>query len=386
VSVHALLDWRGGTAAIATGAAQQAQVGGSNAGAPAAQPRSGSRVLQVKSPDLPAGLVAGTCVQFDPTGADRHRTIYVDPGHGGPDPGAVGNGLAEDKLTLAVALQLKDMLRADGFHVVLSRVADTSVAKLADSQVVNGVVTNSGVHIDTIARIACGNTANADAMVAIHFNAFDDPSASGAETFYDDARDFSAANLRLANLLQAQLEASFQRLSGRTGPGAGRPSKLYRRSEDPISVSLPPRNYQLLAGLLAVAMAGKSRQGPPPALSGAARSYGQSLGDAARIDAGRKATPSKLRQALSVVLAEAGFEPFMDGGVVRLHNCPFHDVARDNTDLVCGMNLVMMEGVAEALEPGWLTAELEPAPGRCCVAFRVVGNNREQGSKGRVIA
>jgi predicted ArsR family transcriptional regulator len=182
------------------------------------------------------------------------------------------------------------------------------------------------------------------------------------------------------------LEASFQRLSGRTGPGAGRPSKLYRRSEDPISMSLPPRNYQLLAGLLAVAMAGKSRQGPPPALSGAARSYGQSLGDAARIDAGRKATPSKLRQALSVVLAEAGFEPFMDGGVVRLHNCPFHDVARDNTDLVCGMNLVMMEGVAEALEPGWLTAELEPAPGRCCVAFRVVGNNREQGSKGRVIA
>jgi N-acetylmuramoyl-L-alanine amidase len=171
----------------------------------------GSRVLQVRSPDLPGGLVTGTCVEFDPIGADRHRTVYVDPGHGGPDPGAVGNGLKEEDLTLAVGLELKDLLRADGFHVVLSRVADTSVAKLADSQVVNGAITNSGAHIDTIARIACGNTAGADAMVAIHFNAFDDPSASGAETFYDDARDFAPANLKLATLLQGELQASFRR-------------------------------------------------------------------------------------------------------------------------------------------------------------------------------
>lgn len=182
------------------------------------------------------------------------------------------------------------------------------------------------------------------------------------------------------------LEASFQRLSGRTGPGAGRPSKLYRRSEDPISVSLPPRNYQLLAGLLAVAMAGKSRQGPPPALSGAARSYGQSLGHEARIAAGGKATPRKLLPALSVVLAENGFEPFMERDAVRLHNCPFHDIARDNTDLVCGMSLAMMEGIAEVLAPGWLTAELEPAPGQCCVAFHVSDNNRGKSSKGMVIA
>lgn len=182
------------------------------------------------------------------------------------------------------------------------------------------------------------------------------------------------------------LEASFERLSGRTGPGAGRPSKLYRRSADPISVSLPPRNYQLLAGLLAVAIAGKSRQGPPPALSGAARSYGQSLGNTGRTAAGRKATPRRLLQALSVVLAQNGFEPFMDGDLVRLHNCPFHDIARDSTDLVCGMNLAMMEGIAETIDPGWLTAELEPAPGRCCVAFHVPDNNRGESSKGRAIA
>jgi N-acetylmuramoyl-L-alanine amidase len=103
------------------------------------------------------------------------------------------------------------MLRADGFHVVLARVADTSVAKLAGSQVVNGAITNSGAHNDTIARIACANAAAANVLVAIHFNAFDDPSASGSETFYDDARDFSPANLRLANLLEGGIQASFTR-------------------------------------------------------------------------------------------------------------------------------------------------------------------------------
>jgi N-acetylmuramoyl-L-alanine amidase len=165
--------------------------------------------VPVQSLGLPAGLVAGTCIEFNPAGADQHHTVFLDPGHGGPDPGSVGNGVQEKNLTLAVALRLKDALRGDGFHVVLSRVSDTSVAKLADSQVVNGVITNSGAHLDTIARIACANSAAADALVSIHFNGYHDPSASGSETFYDNARGFSAANLRLATLLQSSLQASF---------------------------------------------------------------------------------------------------------------------------------------------------------------------------------
>ena len=209
VTVEAVLNARADAAANQAADARQSQGAGARPSPAAARARPGSRVLHVTSPDLPDGLVAGTCVEFDPTGTDRQRTIFVDPGHGGPDPGAVGNGLSEEKLTLAVALRLKDLLRADGFHVVLSRVADTSVAKLADSQVVNGAITNSGAHIDTIARIACANTAAADVLVSIHFNAYSDPSASGAETFYDDARDFAPANLKLAGLLQSGLQASF---------------------------------------------------------------------------------------------------------------------------------------------------------------------------------
>jgi N-acetylmuramoyl-L-alanine amidase len=71
------------------------------------------------------------------------------------------------------------------------------------------VLTNSGVHADALARIACANASKADALVSIHFNAFNDPSVGGQEIYYDDARDFSGASLRLAKLLNAGLQASF---------------------------------------------------------------------------------------------------------------------------------------------------------------------------------
>jgi N-acetylmuramoyl-L-alanine amidase len=173
-------------------------------------PPADSRVLTVSSPDLPSGLASGTCVEYNPKkAADRHHTVFIDPGHGGPDPGGVGGGLAEKDVTLAVGLQLRDLLRADGFHVVLSRVTDTAVAKLAGSQVVDGAITVSGSHLDTIARIACANSASAEALVAIHFNAFSDAAAGGSEIFYDDVRDFSPESRRLAGDLDASLQASF---------------------------------------------------------------------------------------------------------------------------------------------------------------------------------
>ena len=168
-----------------------------------------SRVLSVSGPGLPNGMAPGTCVEYRPTGADRHQAVFVDPGHGGPDPGGIGAGIEEKDATLAVGLKLRDRLRADGFTVVMSRVTDTSVAKLAGNQVVNGAITASGVHVDTIARIDCANAAGAEALVAIHFNAFSDTSASGSEIFYDDVRDFSDKNRQLAQDLDSALQASF---------------------------------------------------------------------------------------------------------------------------------------------------------------------------------
>lgn len=172
-------------------------------------PPPASRVLAVNTVGLTRGMASGTCVEYEPTGPDRHKTVYVDPGHGGPDPGGIGLGLQEKDVTLAVGLKLRDRLRADGFRVVMSRVTDTSVAKLAESQVVNGAITASGVHVDTIARIDCANTAAADVLVAVHFNAFSDPSASGSEIFYDDVRNFAPASEKLAADLDSGLQGSF---------------------------------------------------------------------------------------------------------------------------------------------------------------------------------
>lgn len=152
---------------------------------------------------------------FAPTGADLHRTVFIDPGHGGPDPGAIGtradgSAIAEKDASLAVGLALTGKLRADGYRVVLSRTADVSVAALSSDQIRLGAITNSGAHVDQLARVACANAAHADVLLSVHFDAFDDPSAGGAETFYDDARDFAAANQKLAQLVQRSLIASFR--------------------------------------------------------------------------------------------------------------------------------------------------------------------------------
>jgi predicted ArsR family transcriptional regulator len=67
------------------------------------------------------------------------------------------------------------------------------------------------------------------------------------------------------------------------------------------------------------------------------------------------------------VLEEHGFEPRDDAGAVTLGNCPFHALARQHTQTVCGMNLHLQRGVLEGLAESGLEAFLAPSPGHCCV-------------------
>jgi N-acetylmuramoyl-L-alanine amidase len=156
-----------------------------------------------------AGLADGACVAFEPAGGRYSKTVFIDPGHGGLDPGVVGSAggrqVLEKTVALNVGTRLGRLLRADGYRVVLSRTGDTSVVKLADSDSVDGAMTASAVHRDLVARIACANASSAAALVSIHFDAFDDPSVAGSETFYDAARAFSGSNHQLATSLQAAL-------------------------------------------------------------------------------------------------------------------------------------------------------------------------------------
>ena len=169
------------------------------------------------------------------------------------------------------------------------------------------------------------------------------------------------------------LAFEFKRLTGRTGPGAGRPSKLYRRSDRQIDVSLPPREYDLAGSLLAGAIDAAETSGKSvrKELERASFAFGRRIGEEAKARGGPRPSKAKQREALLDVLREHGFEPRKTGRDVVLANCPFHALAQQFTDLVCGMNLHLMEGVRSVLDisDGELQPRLEPEPGQCCVKF-----------------
>lgn len=152
------------------------------------------------------------------------------------------------------------------------------------------------------------------------------------------------------------LTVSFARPDGRGGPGAGRPAKHYQRADVEVAVSIPPRDYQLAAELLARAVEADDSGGLQTAVAEVARQMGQDHAHGEPAD------------DLMGVLRRQGYEPYVDDGRIRLRNCPFHQLARDHTDLVCHMNLAMLEGLASRVDRQ-VEARLDPAPGRCCVAL-----------------
>jgi len=163
------------------------------------------------------------------------------------------------------------------------------------------------------------------------------------------------------------LTASYQRPAGRTGPGAGRPAKVYVRSGREFAVSVPPREYELAARLLAAAVDADSSGTSRTMLLAAARGFGADLGVRARFR-GRVQTGARLD--VEAVLRDYGFEPCSaDDGSVELRNCPFHQLAAEHQELVCNMNLALMEGVISGMDEPGMHPRLDPKQGRCCVVI-----------------
>jgi predicted ArsR family transcriptional regulator len=164
------------------------------------------------------------------------------------------------------------------------------------------------------------------------------------------------------------LEVEYHRRSGRTGPGAGRPAKFYRRATEPqLEVSLPPRRYGLAAEIFAE---GVERSGDPEATESvleAARGVGARLVTGSATSA---AGPATGRDGLVTLLRGNGYEPVADvDGVIRLRNCPFHALAQGHRQLTCSMNLALLTSAAESVPDAGLTAEPRPRDGFCCVAL-----------------
>jgi len=174
---------------------------------------------------------------------------------------------------------------------------------------------------------------------------------------------------RLAD--QGLLETSFRRLSGRAGPGAGRPAKLYRRSGRQLEVSLPQRRYELAATILATAIDASKTPQTYGALKKTARMIGERIGSESKARAGSRPGKKRLLADTVAALAANGYEPVRATGVIRLHNCPFHALVNEHKELVCGMNLALMEGVVEGLDLPGVRPVLDPKPGMCCVTLRL---------------
>jgi predicted ArsR family transcriptional regulator len=170
-----------------------------------------------------------------------------------------------------------------------------------------------------------------------------------------------------AGLLQI---VAVRRVSGRSGPGAGRPAKLYRRTAVQHEVSVPPRTYAVAAELLAEAV---EEAGADLAVQAAARRLGVRRGAEARAGAATQAregaAPSMTPSGVVDILARRGYEPYQDGTVVRLGNCPFQEIATRFPAVVCGMNLALLEGLLEGAGAVGIAAVMDPRPGQCCVAL-----------------
>ncbi len=161
----------------------------------------------------PSAFSTGACVAYPPTAGDRHTTVFLDAGHGGVDPGAIGTTTSgatveESMQTLPVELETATLLRAAGFRVVVSRTTDSSVARLTPADRSGSILSLQGVHDDVVARDVCADLSGAAVLVGIYFDSGGSPSDAGSLTTWDPARPFAGANLRLATVVQRDVLAA----------------------------------------------------------------------------------------------------------------------------------------------------------------------------------
>jgi predicted ArsR family transcriptional regulator len=171
----------------------------------------------------------------------------------------------------------------------------------------------------------------------------------------------STAAFHLDRLVEAGLlTVEYRRRSGRSGPGAGRPAKLYRATSGELMGSIPERHYELAGELLAAAAERADREAVPmrEAVPAQARELGAQIGADC--------------ESVEAALTACGYQPDTgEDGAVRLENCPFHALAARHTELVCGANLALVQGIIDGTGDA-RTPHLVPRDGHCCVEVRAL--------------
>ena len=221
---------------------------------------------------------------------------------------------------------------------------------------------------DPIESIALLEEPNRRRLYALVVTSSDAVGRDDAAATLDMSRELAAFHLdRLVE--GGLLEAEYRRRSGRSGPGAGRPAKLYRRANRDVTVTLPPRHYDLAADVMATALDRLAGDSGAAVAAEVARERGRAAGSEAR-RASRGRGRGRVMTQLSDVMRSAGYEPTVDAatGTMELRNCPYHALAAEHRELTCGMNVAWAEGVIESLGAP-VRAEFAPVPGRCCVVL-----------------
>ncbi len=165
------------------------------------------------------------------------------------------------------------------------------------------------------------------------------------------------------------LRVEYRRLTGRSGPGAGRPAKLYARVPGEVAVSLPERRYGLAADVLATAIEQGAEGTRRTGVLEVARARGARIAAAAGNPAGGAG-------ALVACLERSGYEPETgsDAATIRLRNCPFDALLATHRELTCSMNLALLQGLTAGFPDARAEPVFAPSPDACCVELRVASD------------
>ena len=121
------------------------------------------------------------------------KVIYIDPGHGGLDPGTIYKDIYEKDINLEICLKLQKVLESEGAIVYLTRYGDYDLS--------NNSYSRKKSDLNNRAKII--NESNADIYISIHLNSISSSTWRGAQVFYDDVNE---KNKEIANLFQEQLK------------------------------------------------------------------------------------------------------------------------------------------------------------------------------------
>jgi predicted ArsR family transcriptional regulator len=205
--------------------------------------------------------------------------------------------------------------------------------------------------------------------------------AEGRPVSREEVAEATGASMKLAAFhLDRLVESGWLRArydQAARPPTGGRPPKLYEPTDRRVELSLPAQRYDLMADILLEA-SGAGADGVTEQARRAAHDRGLSVAEGFRPPGRHRLGPERTLATAVEVLTDVGFEPRRtEPGQVIMANCPFRALADTAPGTICETSQAFVEGVLAGLGGSGVDADLDRAPGRCCVVLRRTSSRRE---------